>query len=137
VLPADIILNTQRAFSVDPTSTTGYSALGAPEGRYIAPANSSMCIQLAAGDCAERRLLVEAPWASRLDLSVGKSFQLGKRVNAELRLDFFNLFNTTDYQSVANPGAGPTTFQVTQGYSDLNTYDTGARTGQLVWRIKW
>ena len=40
MLPDDIILNTRRAFSTSPTSPTGYAALGVPEGRYIAPANS-------------------------------------------------------------------------------------------------
>ena len=137
VLPADIVLNTQRAFSVDPSSPTGYSSLGAPEGRYLAPANSATCIQIKIGDCTPRTLIVQAPWFSRVDLSVGKTFQLGSRVNAELRLDVLNLFNAVNYTPVANPGSSPTIFQVTSGYSDLNTYDPGARMGQVVWRIKW
>ncbi len=137
VLPADIILNTQRAFSVDPASPTGYSSLGAPEGRYLAPANSASCIQLKVGDCAKRTLIVQAPWFSRVDLSVGKAFQLGSRVNAELRLDVFNIFNAANYNPVANPSSSPSLFQVTSGYADVNTYDSGARMGQVVWRIKW
>src|SRR5215475_10382660 len=44
-LPDDAILNTRRAFNVDVTSSTGYSSLGAPTGRYIAPANSNGCLQ--------------------------------------------------------------------------------------------
>ena len=41
MLPDDVIHNTRRAFSTSSTTLTGYSAsLGAPEGRYIAPANS-------------------------------------------------------------------------------------------------
>ena len=137
VLPADIVLNTQRAFNVDPTSPTGYSSLGAPVGRYLAPANSSTCVQIAIGDCAERTLIVQAPWMSRIDLSIGKAFRLGSRVNAELRLDIFNLFNAVNYTPVSNPSASPSTLQVTSGFADLNNYDTGARTGQFVWRIKW
>jgi hypothetical protein len=137
VLPEDIILNTRRAFSVDPASPTGYSALGAPEGRYLAPANGPTCIQIKIGDCAPRTLIVQAPWFSRIDLSVAKAFQLGSRVSAELRLDLLNVFNAANYTPVANPGSSPTIFQVTSGYSDLNTYDSGARIGQLVWRIKW
>ena len=55
MLPDDVILNTRRAFSVSTTTANGYCAsLGAPEGRYIAPANSADCIQLKAGDCAPR-----------------------------------------------------------------------------------
>jgi hypothetical protein len=137
MLPADIILNTQRAFSVDPASPTGYSGLGAPEGRYLAPANSSSCIQIAPGDCAARSLIVQAPWLTRVDLSIAKAFALGGRVSAELRLDLFNLLNAVNYTPVANPGGSPTIFQVTSAYSDLNTYDSGARMGQIVWRIKW
>jgi hypothetical protein len=45
-MPDDVILNTRRAFSVSTTSPSGYSDLGAPEGRYFAPANSADCIQL-------------------------------------------------------------------------------------------
>ena len=41
MLPDDVILNTRRAFSTSPTSLTGYSDLGVPEGRYIAPANGA------------------------------------------------------------------------------------------------
>ena len=48
-LPDDVILNTRRAFSISTTSLDGYSSLGAPEGRYFAPANSADCIQLQGG----------------------------------------------------------------------------------------
>ena len=43
-LPQDIIDNTRRACNTDPTSATGYSADGAPTGRYIAPASAPGCI---------------------------------------------------------------------------------------------
>ena len=42
-----------------------------------------------------------------------------------------------NYTPVSNPSASPSTLQVTSGFADLNNYDTGARTGQFVWRIKW
>jgi hypothetical protein len=42
ILPDDILQNTVRAFSVSATSPTGYSALGAPTGRDIAPANGPL-----------------------------------------------------------------------------------------------
>ena len=58
MLPDDVILNTRRAFSTSNTTVSGYStSLGAPEGRYIAPANSADCIQVRAGDCAPRNVL--------------------------------------------------------------------------------
>ena len=34
-LPEDIILNTRRAFSISPTSPTGYSDLGVPRGPLL------------------------------------------------------------------------------------------------------
>ena len=68
MLPDDVILNTRRAFSVDPTSPTGYSELGVPEGRFLAPAGYGNCIQLQAGDCAPPTLLVRMPWFVRFDL---------------------------------------------------------------------
>ena len=44
--------------------------LGAPQGRYIAPANSGDCIELKDGDCAPRTLLVRAPFFTRFDVGV-------------------------------------------------------------------
>ena len=41
-LPDDIILNTRRAFN---STATGFGSLGAPTGRYFAPANSGGCVQ--------------------------------------------------------------------------------------------
>jgi hypothetical protein len=41
ILPDDIIQNTVRAFNVSAPSPTGYSALGVPSGRYLAPAKTA------------------------------------------------------------------------------------------------
>ncbi len=77
MLPEDIILNTRRAFDLAPNTVNGYSAsLGAPEGRYIAPANSPDCIQIVSGDCAPRTLILRAPWFARLDVGFSKRFAL-------------------------------------------------------------
>jgi hypothetical protein len=138
MLPEDIILNTRRAFNTSATTATGYSDLGAPEGRYIAPANSADCIQLKAGDCAPNSVLVRAPWFTRFDISLGKRFDTGRRVNFELRFDLLNAFDNVNFNPVANPGTGATIFQVTSAYSDLsNTFDPGGRLGQIVWRVNW
>jgi hypothetical protein len=138
MLPDDIILNTRRAFSVSATSATGYSDLGVPEGRYIAPANSSSCIQLKSGDCAPRTTLVRAPWFSRFDIGVTKKFMTSSRVNFELRFDMLNVFDNVNFNPVANPGTGETIFRATSAYQDTsNTFDPGGRLGQIVWRINW
>src|SRR4029450_371568 len=68
MMPDDVILNTRRAFTTSPTSATGYSDLGVPEGRYFAPANSADCIQLKAGDCAPRTPVLIGPEFTRIDI---------------------------------------------------------------------
>ena len=77
-LPQDIIDNTIRAFSTSATSPTGYGALGAPTGRYLAPANGPNCIQAVRGECAPSDLFVEGPVFTRFDLSLKKRFPFAK-----------------------------------------------------------
>ena len=91
MLPPDVILNTRRAYSVSTTSLTGYADLGVPEGRYIAPANSADCIQLKAGDCAPRTLLIRAPFFARVDIGVTKRFKIRGNTSVELRVDVLNV----------------------------------------------
>lgn len=138
MLPEDIILNTRRAFNVSATSPTGYSALGVPEGRYIAPANGPSCIQLKAGDCAPLHNYVFSPIFTRFDMSLAKKFPLRGRTTIEVRLDVMNVFDNVNFNAVANPGTAATIFQVTSGYTDpSNTFDPGGRLGQLVLRVNW
>ena len=139
MLPDDIILNTRRAFSTINTTLDGYSAsLGAPEGRYIAPANSASCIQVKAGDCAPRSVLLLAPWFKRFDFGVAKKVLTGGATNFELRFDLLNIFDNPNFNPVANPGSGATIFRTTAAYTDpSNTYDPGGRVGQLTVRFNW
>ena len=138
ILPADVILNTRRAFNISTTSPTGYSDLGVPEGRYIAPANSADCIELRDGDCAPRALLIRAPLFTRVDIGVTKRFPIAGRVNFELRADVLNLFDNINFTPVGNPGTAATIFEVTAAYTDpSNTFDPGGRLGQLVFRLNW
>jgi hypothetical protein len=148
MLPEDVILNTRRAYNTNPTSPTGYSDLGVPEGRYLAPPNSADCIQLKAGDCAPRTTMVRAPFFTRVDIGVTKKFQIAGSVNFEFRVDVLNLFDNVNFSPIFTPaaeqanaqGAGPaaTIFQVTSAYRDAdNTFDPGGRLGQLVFRINW
>jgi hypothetical protein len=139
MLPDAVIQNTRRAYSVSSTTLNGYSAsLGAPEGKYIAPANSESCIQVRAGDCASRTVLVRAPFFTRVDLGITKQFPIKGRTNFDLRIDVLNLFDNINFNPVANPGTGATIFQVTSAYTDSsNTYDPGGRLGQIMFRINW
>ncbi|HET7218773.1 MAG TPA: hypothetical protein VFJ02_12035, partial [Vicinamibacterales bacterium] len=145
MLPDDIILNTRRAFSTSNTTRDGYStSLGAPEGRYIAPANSTNCVQVKAGDCAPRSLQVLAPWFKRLDFGVAKRIDVGGSMNVEVRFDLLNLFDNPNYSPAGaagtNSAAGTsaTIFRTTAAYQDpSNTYDPGGRIGQLMVRFNW
>lgn len=138
MLPDDVILNTRRAFSTSPTTPDYYSALGAPEGRYIAPANTESCIQLKAGDCADRTLLIRAPFFTRFDIGLTKRFPLQGRMGLELRIDVLNVLDNINFNPAANPGGGSTIFQVGGAYRDPdNNFDPGGRLGQLSIRINW
>jgi hypothetical protein len=139
MLPDDVILNTRRAFSVSATTADGYStSLGAPEGRYIAPANTAGCIEIVDGDCAPRTLLIRAPFFTRFDIGVQKRFPIRGTLNFELRLDVLNVFDNINFNPLANPGTNANIFQVTSAYTDpSNTYDPGGRLGQLMFRFNW
>src|SRR5207244_8808638 len=77
ILPDDIIQNTVRAFAVSATSPNGYT-LGAPTGRYLAPANGPDCIETTPsyGDCGVRSLVVNGPPLVRFDLSLVKRVKI-------------------------------------------------------------
>lgn len=146
MLPDDVILNTRRAWNVSTTSVSGYGALGAPEGRYIAPPNSASCIQLKSGDCAPRTVIIRAPWFSKFDVGIAKRFALQGTSNIEFRFDMLNVFNTINFDafspSTTTTNAayfGATTFsQVTGAYQDPNnSFDPGGRLGQLMIRVNW
>jgi len=127
-LPQDIIDNTVRANNVSATSANGYSAQGAPTGRYIAPANSRDCIEFFNGDCGATSVIVYGPRYVNFDLSASKQFKITERVNFEIKADMFNAFNNTNFTVPLNNLA--TTFgQVTAA--------DGARSMQLTGRINW
>ncbi len=139
-LPKEIIDNTIKAFSVSATSATGYGALGAPSGRYLAPANGPDCMQVAGNECAATAVYVYGPKFVRFDLSAIKRVNITERVNFELRAEFLNAFNNVNFLMNTNlTNFTSATFgQVTSAYSDSsNTNDPGGRIGQIVLRINW
>jgi hypothetical protein len=140
-MPDDVILNTRRAFSGSSTSLNGYSDLGVPEGRYFAPPNSADCIQVKAGDCAPRTLVLRSPFFTRFDIGVTKRVPISGRLNVELRADVLNVFeniNFTVTDASRQAGTASTIFQTNAAYTDLNnTFDPGGRIGQLVIRLNW
>ena len=160
-LPADILDNTVKAFSVSATSASGYGALGAPTGRYFAPANGPDCIETAAGygDCGARSITVNGPALVRFDIGISKKFDLPGRFVFEFRGEMLNAFNepyfnpastggtplgfTTSTSSPNGPGGG-TPLANTTGATNVDNYrltallgDNQSRLVQLVWRLRW
>jgi hypothetical protein len=130
ILPQDIVDNTIKAFSVSATSPTGYSSLGAPTGRYFAPANSADCIQVVTGDCAPTNHVVTGPAFVRFDLSAVKRIPITGRVRVELRGEFLNAFNNINFVPVttiqSNNSPLQSFGQVTAAYQDRPTQDRRA-----------
>jgi hypothetical protein len=116
LLPQDIIENTVRAFSVSATSATGYGSLGAPSGRYIAPANGPDCIETIAngyGDCGTRTLVVTGPMYSRWDISAVKRTRLVGRTTFEFRADLINAFNHVNFTPVISTSTNADNYRIT------------------------
>jgi hypothetical protein len=137
-LPQDVIDNTLRAFNVDATSATGYSSLGVPTGRYIAPAGGPDCVQDIAGDCAPRHHYVTGPAFVRFDMSLAKRIMMTSRVNMELRAEALNVFDNINFTPNTYVGPTNTSYEITSAYRDTsNTQDPGGRLLQLSWRLSW
>jgi hypothetical protein len=142
-LPDDIILNTRRANN---TTATGFSTLGAPTGRYIAPANSGGCIQATAGQCGFGRLVLHGPPLTRFDISLVKKTKISEAVNFEMRAEFLNAFNNINFKIGSQTAAdtavtnfsGATFGQTAVAYQDLSTTnDVGGRMIQIVVRLNF
>ena len=122
MLPQDVIDNTVKAFSVSATSPTGYGSLGAPEGRYFAPANGPDCIEVAVsnfnnnegyGDCGARSIVVHGPMYKNMDLSIAKLIPIKGTMRLEFRFEMLNAFNWVNYNPVTGIGSDPTDYEVT------------------------
>jgi hypothetical protein len=145
-LPQDIIDNTIRANNVSATSANGYGSLGAPSGRYIAPASGAGCIEFYAGQCGGTSLILYGPHLTRFDISAVKKTRITERVNLEIRGEFLNAFNNINFivgspNNDTNSGgslSSQTFGQVTQAYNDQSTtYDPGGRLIQFVMRLNF
>ena len=140
--PEDIRLNTWAAFSVDPTTPTGYStARGVPTGRYLRPSSDANCIAIYRFDCNTPDINLNGP----LVLALGHARQeaLPDQGQRQLRADGGSAERVRhDQLQPLGRASTPTnladTFRVTSAYTDVNTtFDPGGRIGQLVWRLNW
>jgi len=139
---------------VSATSPTGYGSLGAPTGRYIAPANRADCIESYAGQCGFPSLVLYGPSFTRFDLSMIKRTKISEKVDFEFRAEFLNAFNNINF-SIQNPANATTTIRgnaagppagvansgfgrVGFAYRDISTTnDPGGRIIQFVGRINF
>jgi hypothetical protein len=136
-LPQDIIDNSRRAFNPSATDPTGYSTLGVPTGRYLAPASGTTCTEVISGDCTRQQLIVTGPQFTRFDLSMIKRVKFNERANFEFRAEFLNAFNYVNFFGSGSIG-GTTSSQTTSAYQDINnTQDPGGRLIQFVLRINF
>src|SRR5262249_60946635 len=124
MLPKAIIDTTTRAFSVSATSPTGYSSLGVPTGRYLAPGNGPDCIEtvdpttfiqgstttaqfgynFGPGKCGEGSLTVTGPTYWTSDISLVKRFKLKGTATIDFRAELLNAFNHPNFVPVTGAG---------------------------------
>ncbi len=131
MLPQDVIDNTVKAFSVSATSADGYSDLGPPQGKHLAPENGPDCIAVTSGfgECGPTQITITGPTFFRFDLSAVKRVAIKGRLNFEFRAEFLNAFNPPQFTPTLDASDDPDDYRVTGA--------GGAREIQLVWRINW
>jgi hypothetical protein len=147
-LPDDVIINTIRAFSISPTSPTGYS--GTPPDLtkpFIAPAGFGNCQARFNGECGITNLVVYGPRFTRIDASLVKKVTFSENTNLEFRVEALNVINNQNFKvgsfaadtvSLAGTYASPTFGQTTVAYQDTSTTtDPGGRLIQFVLRFNF
>lgn len=135
MLPQAVIDETVKAFSTSPTTATGYGSLGAPSGKYFAPAMGPNCLETISanyGDCGTRTLSVRGPAFKEVDISIMKLLPIVKNIRAEFRIEMLNAFNSVNYVPVTGLGTNPASYEIS-----AQTGTNPARVVQLVSRISW
>ena len=133
LLPQDIVENTVRAFNASATSLTGFGNLGAPTGRYLAPANSPTCTETIpnTGQCGVRSLIITGPAYSRFDLSAVKRTKLVGHTTFEFRAEMLNAFNHPNLTPVISTSNNADNYRIT------GVQENSSRIVQLVFRLNW
>jgi len=146
-LPDDIIQNSIRAFSIDPLSSNGYGTLGAPTGRFIAPAGYGDCQQYYTGQCGFTNLVIYGPSFFKFDASLSKRINFKEKRNIEFRVTALDVLNHPNFRvggwnsDVVTSGCCTSSFgQLASGsaYQDVSTTnDPGGRIIDLMIRVNW
>lgn len=149
-LPADIIVETQKAFDIVVTNPNGYGVTygtGGPQGKYIAPAGIGNCVQRSAGECGFNNLILYGPSFFKLDATLAKKFKWGEKRSVEFRITALDALNAPNFRvggfgaDVVGVGIGGSTWgQMGSGsaYQDVSTTnDNGGRQIDLMVRINY
>ena len=135
--PQEIMDETIKAFSTSATSATGYGSLGAPSGRYFAPANGPDCIELDEegdfGTCGVGSLVLTGPILRQHDIAVSKRIRLFGDTNLELRIEALNAFNQVNFDPEDGIGSTTLTGWEVDGLNGTNS----ARVIQLIGRFNF
>ena len=141
MLPQEVIDNTILAYSVSPTTASGYAG-ASPTGRYFMPANGPDCIEVDNGadygECASRSLIVTGPMFQQHDIRVSKRTRLVGRIDFEFAAEMLNAFNQANFVPVGDR------FTTSNIGSTLANYEVTTLTGtntsrviQIVTRLNW
>ena len=126
-MPADVVENTILAFDTDPTVQGFYQPGSEPTGRFFAPATCA-ALPIKSGDCVAD-LYFTGRWFAEFDFRIVKKFPIGRRATFEFAGELFNALGAVNFNQAMNPTSGDP-FRITGAGS-------GARQGQLVWRVSW
>jgi hypothetical protein len=129
-MPQDVIDNTRLAYDTDPTQPGFYVPGTAPDptSRHFAPATCA-ALPMKSGDCTED-IYFTGRWFTEFDFRLVKKFPIMRKATAEFAVEVFNAFDAVNFTGAMNPGTGANVFRITGASS-------GARLGQLVWRVTW
>jgi hypothetical protein len=144
MFPQDVIDNTILAFSVSPTSASGYAG-DAPTGRYFAPANGPDCVELSSpsapsgaffGDCGSRATILNGPMFQQHDIRISKRTTLVGHTNLEFAAQLLNAFNHANFLAVSGTSSSNPALLSNYQLTGLQGQDT-ARVVQLELRFNW
>ena len=84
---------------------------------------------LYAGDCAPD-IFFHGPWYAEFDMKFVKRFPFGRKASVDFSVEIFNAFRNKNFDPALDPSDGADGFQI-------GSTQSGARQGQLVWRVNF
>ena len=124
-LPQSIIDNTLAAFEAGGKTLADLK----PNEPYLAPASTP-------GEFGER-LFLSGPWQQRIDLNVLKRTKVGEKFTVDVRAQFLNAFNMTDFfisglADASSQGIANTFGQTRTAFRDITVSGTNDPGGRLI-----